>query len=351
MRISQRMKQALKDWEFTEVFSSGEPIVELQEKEKAGNQLASVVAQYSQSDEEKIVYVEQFYMAFKEYMASIFERIDKENMLDYQELTDHVRSACTIIREDRRFILRSQKTRPTETEKNYMASHAVHSMIISVIIGLRLKLSDEKLIELGVAALLHEVGMLRLPKESKGYYAKRPLTQSEKKAILSHPVLSYSMLKSFNAPLAVCLAGLEHHERENGCGYPQKLTGDKISLYAKIIAVACSYDALTTNRPHKEAKDRHTGMLLILKNEDKQYNETVIKALLYSVSLYPIGLFVLLSNGKKGQVIDVDPENPFYPIVQIFGTFTAAGENVVIGTSKKGISIVRPLTRSETGVD
>ncbi|MDR0784608.1 MAG: HD-GYP domain-containing protein [Treponema sp.] len=347
MRVSQKMKQALTDWGFAEILSDGKPIVEAPTGETARAQLASITARYSTGDDEKIAYVEQFYTAFKEYMESVFDKVDKKNTLDYQEVTDHVRSACAIIREDRRFILRSQKTPPTETEKNYMASHAVHCMIISIIIGLRLKLPEEKLIELGTAALLHEIGMLKLPKESKGYYTKRPLTQSEKKAIISHPLLSYSLLKSFNAPLVVCLAGLEHHERENGAGYPQKLTGDKISLYAKIIAVACSYDALTTNRPHKEAKDNHTGMLYILKNEEKQYNETIIKALLYSISLYPIGLFVLLSNGKKAQVIDVNPENPLYPIVQVFGAFTSTGENVVIETSKNGVYIVRPLTKSE----
>ncbi|MDR1466169.1 MAG: HD-GYP domain-containing protein [Treponema sp.] len=351
MCVSQKMKQSLKNWEFAEILSDGEPIVEIQvEAEKAPHiQLTSVTSQYPTNDEEKIVYVEHFYTAFKDYMESVFEKVGVENILDYKELTDHVRSACAIIREDRRFLLRSQKSPSTETEKDYMASHAVHSMIISIIIGLRLKLSDEKLIELGVAALLHEIGMLKLPKESKGYYTKRPLTQNEKKAITSHPVLSYSILKSFNTPLAVCLAGLEHHERENGGGYPQKLTGDKISLYAKIIAVACSYDALTTNRPHKEAENGHMGMLYILKNEEKQYNETIVKALLYSISLYPIGLFVLLSNGKKAQVIDVNPENPLYPIVQVFGVFTSTGENVIIETSKQGVYVVRPLTKTETG--
>ncbi|MDR0645140.1 MAG: HD-GYP domain-containing protein [Treponema sp.] len=349
MCISQRMKQSLRDWGFTEVLSDGEPIVEVQPDEKVSNQLANIASQSPSSDADKIAYAEQFYMTFKDYMESVFKKVGEENTLDYQELTNHVRSACAVIREDRRFLLRSQKNPPIETEKSYMSSHAVHSMIISIIIGLRLKLSEEKLIELGVSALLHEIGMLKLPQESKGYYAKRALTKDEKKAIISHPVLSYSLLKSFNAPLVVCLAGLEHHERENGRGYPQKLTGDRISLYAKIIAVACSYHALTANRPHKEAENGYMGMLILLKNEEKQYNETIIKALLYSLSVYPIGLLVLLSNGKKAQVIDVNPENPFYPIVQVFGVFTVTGENIVIETSKKDIYIVRPLTKSEIG--
>jgi HD-GYP domain-containing protein (c-di-GMP phosphodiesterase class II) len=155
-------------------------------------------------------------------------------------------------------------------------------------------------------------------------------------------------LKSFDFPLTVTLAALEHHERENGSGYPRKLPGERISLYAKIIAVACSYEALSAQRPHKEAKDGYTGMLELLKNEGKQYDDTVVRALVYSLSIYPIGLYVLLSNGKKGQVVDVNPENPRFPIVQIFGELNPDGKNKVVETTQGGLQIVRPLTKDET---
>jgi HD-GYP domain-containing protein (c-di-GMP phosphodiesterase class II) len=347
MRVSHEMKKSLKTWGFSEILSNGAPVIEEQADETAHTKLTSVTSQHQTNSKEKIDYVEQFYAAFREYMESVFEDIDKKNILNYQELTDHVRSACDIIREDRRFLLRSQKSQSIETEKDYMASHAVRSMVISISIGLRLKLSNEKLIELGVAALLHEIGMLKLPKEA--FYTKHSLTQSQRKAIISHPILGYSLLESFNVPLAVRLAGLEHHERENGSGYPRKLTGDKISLYAKIIAVACSYDASVTDRPHKEAENGYTSMLYLLQNKEKQYNKTVVDALLYSLSLYPIGLFVLLSNGKRAQVVDVNSENPLYPIVQILGVVTTNGKSLIIKTSKDSIYIVRPLTKSEVG--
>jgi HD-GYP domain-containing protein (c-di-GMP phosphodiesterase class II) len=147
----------------------------------------------------------------------------------------------------------------------------------------------------------------------------------------------------------VTIAALEHHERENGGGYPRKLTGDKISLYAKIIAVACSYEAQTNTRPHRAAKDGFSGMVDLLKNEGKQYDDTVIRALVFSLSIYPIGLYVLLSNGKKGQVVDVNPENPRYPIVQLLGVLTPDGKTKTLETSQNGVHIVRPLVRDELG--
>jgi HD-GYP domain-containing protein (c-di-GMP phosphodiesterase class II) len=155
------------------------------------------------------------------------------------------------------------------------------------------------------------------------------------------------MLKSFDFPLATCLGALEHHERENASGYPRRLTGEKISLYSKIIAVACSYEALSSKRPHKEAKDGYTGMLELLKNEGKKYDDTIVRALVLSLSIYPIGLYVLLSNGKKAQVVDVNPENPRFPIVQVFGELTPDGKIRTMQTSPNVLTIVRPLNRSE----
>jgi hypothetical protein len=92
-------------------------------------------------------------------------------------------------------------------------------------------------------------------------------------------------------------------------------------------------------------------MLELLKNEGKQYDDTIVKALVFSLSIYPIGLYVLLSSGRKGQVVDVNPENPRFPIVQIFGELTPDGKNKVLETSQDGVYILRPLTRQEIGSD
>jgi HD-GYP domain-containing protein (c-di-GMP phosphodiesterase class II) len=188
--------------------------------------------------------------------------------------------------------------------------------------------------------------MIKLPPQI--YMGKGALNEQEKKLIFFFSILGYNLLKSFDFPLVVCLAALEHHERENGTGYPQRKTGDKISLYAKIIAVACSYEAMLSSRPHKDAKDGHMGIMELMKNEGKQYDDTIIRALVYSLSIYPIGLYVMLSNEKKGQVIDVNPENPRYPIVQIFGEMLPDGKNKTVQTSSGGINITRPLTPAET---
>jgi HD-GYP domain-containing protein (c-di-GMP phosphodiesterase class II) len=289
---------------------------------------------------------EKSYNDFLKYVETIFGMLSAKKELHFSQVAERVKDLVDVTRENRRYILRVMKNDAGEG-KSYLASHALKSTIIAIIIGSFVKLPPHRLIELGVAALLHEAGMIQLP--SQIYMSDRTLSLQEKKLIMSHPIIGFTILKNSDFPLVVSLAALEHHERENGSGYPQQLTGEKISLYAKIIAVACSYEALPSNRPHKEAKDGYTGMLDLLKNEGKQYDDTVVKALVFSLSIYPIGLYVLLSNGKKGQVIDVNPENPKYPMVQVFGELNPDGKNKVLETSQDGVFIARPLKKEEIG--
>ena len=349
MPITQEMIKALTDWEFTEVYSAGEQLDEhaIINIDKAESEEQSKAL--STSDREKIKRAEVFFADFAEYTENIYNDVTSEDGIVFNTIAEKMKEACEVIREERRFLLRIQKNILSNSAGNYLISHSVKSTIISIIIGLYLKLPNHRLIELGVAALLHEIGMVKLSPET--YLSKRPLTRDEYRGILTHPILGYNILKAFGFPLTITLASLEHHERENGSGYPRKLTGERISLYAKIIAVACSYEALSAQRPHKEAKDGYTGMLELLKNEGKQYDDTIVRALVFSLSIYPIGLYVLLSSGQKGQVVDVNPEKPRFPIVQVFGELDQDGKNVVYETFQDGLTIVRPLTKEEIGQD
>jgi len=351
MPFSGELAGILAKWSFRAILSEGEPRADFiavkveKTPEGASGQSMQVTEISQQSDTDKVEKAKKFYNEFLNFIENMFIRVAISDELDLKTVTEKIRDMIDYIKEDRRFLMRIIRTIEPAPDKNYLATHSVRSTIIAIIIGTYLKLPNHRLIELGVAALMHEAGMLKLP--SGIYLAQRALNPQEQKMIITHPVLGYSMLKSHDFPLGVCLAALEHHERENGSGYPRRLSGDKISLYSKIIAVACSYEALSSKRPHKEAKDGYTGMLELLKNEGKQYNDTIVRALVLSLSIYPIGLYVLLSNGKKGQVVDINPENPRFPIVQIFGEFTPDGKIMMIQTAANILTIERPLNRSE----
>jgi len=349
MPFSEELNNLLKKWNIKNVYSEGDSSKEY--ANKAGETASTATVQEEgmglsqQSDSDKLKKAEDFYTSFIFFVENMFVKASVSDDLEEKTVTEKIKEIIEYIKEDRRFLMRVIKNIEPAEGKNYLATHSVRSTIIAIIIGTYLKLPSYRLIELGVAALMHEAGMLKLP--SAIYLSQRTLNPQEQKAIFTHPILGYSMLKSLDFSLPVCLSALEHHERENGTGYPRKLLGEKISLYSKIIAVACSYEALSSKRPHKEAKDGYTGMLELLKNEGKQYDDTIVRALVLSLSIYPIGLYVLLSNGKKGQVVDVNPETPRFPIVQIFGEFTPDGKIKLMQTAPNVLTIVRPLNRSE----
>lgn len=357
MPFTEEISALLDKWSFKKILCEGEPndvYIHKESSDESESTASSSESEsaasgpadhFQQSDADNLEKAKEFYSNFLFYVENIFARASVSDDLDFKEITDKIKGMVDYIKEERRFLMRILKDIEPAPEKNYLATHSVRSTILSIVIGTYIKLPNHRLIELGIAALVHEAGMLKLP--SHIYLSQRQLTPQEQKAIVTHPVLGYSMLKSLDFPMPICLAALEHHERENATGYPRRLTSDKISLYSKIIAVACSYEALNSKRPHKEAKDGYTGMLELLKNEGKRYDGTIVRALVLSLSIYPIGLFVMLSNNKKGQVVDVNPESPRFPIVQVFGEHTPDGKVKTVQTAQNELTIVRPLTRSE----
>jgi HD-GYP domain-containing protein (c-di-GMP phosphodiesterase class II) len=349
MPFTRELKQALLGWEFKEVQSDGEMRDAYTAEDDGDDEEAHAAGLRDAADflnGDQIKQAEAFYALFLDYAERVLGRVTDGKKLDFNMTAEKMRQFCDTIKEDRSFLLRAPRN-AGPSDQHFLASHAVNSVIISIIIGYALKLPNHRLIELAVAALVHEVGMLKLPPEL--YLGHRPLTPQEQKTIMTHPVLGYSTLQSFNFPLAVSVAALEHHERENGNGYPRKLAGNQISLYSKIIAVACSYDALTDGRPHHDALDGYTGMPDLLKNTGKLYDDTIVSALASSISDYPIGLYVLLSSGHTGQVLDVNPETPRFPIVRLLEESEPDGKNKVVQTSSRGIHIARPLRREEIG--
>ncbi len=349
--VSQSLINRLTEWERREVFTDGNvlEVVKQDSEEESpdqgggeGEEKKPLTSQGA-GDRENLDKVTIFYEQFLDYVDKVYTRYVTKNDISQKDLSDRVKALCDVILENRRYVLRVIGN--AKPAANYLVNHSARSTVLAIVLGGHLKLPPHRLIELGVASVLHEIGMVRLPPQL--YMAGRALTAVERKSITAHPILGYNILKEKQFPLAISLVALEHHERMNGGGYPRGIGADKISLNARIIAVACSYDAVTGARPYREAREGYAGMVDILKNEGKQYDELVIKALVYSLSIYPIGSFVLLTSAKFGQVVDVNPENPRFPIVLILGSRTPDGKEMMIQTSETGVRILRPATHDE----
>ena len=357
---------ALADWEFNEVASEGNVDIDDFTAKRIKPEGRSTVPEQSapalssgikrsledaermrtleNSDQARLAAVQNVYDEYMRYIDYVYTHYATHKEIDYESLAETVRSLCIFIRENRGYVLRIASS-DEPTKKNFIVTHSMRSTVLALAVGLQLHMSLSKLVELGASCMLHEIGMLRLPPQL--YLSNKQLSPAEREQISKHPLIGFDIVKKLQFPVPVQFGILEHHERENGTGYPRGITGDKISLYAKIIAVVCSFESIIAPRQYKTERSTFTAMVEMLKNENHQYDETVIKALLYSISLFPIGTYVYLSNGETAQVIDVNPDNPKNPIVQLLGEKDADGSPKTLQTDDNDIKIMRPIDKQE----
>ena len=349
--VTDELIRRLKKWKYMQVLTEGK--AKDVPSYLSGADHSSVTSQTLDQDiheREDMASARKFYSELRVFTSGMFNQFTADGSLNLGDVTEWVKKTIQMVRERRDYLLRS--TEMDGSTDDYLVSHSVNATILSIIIGDYLKAPPHRLIELGNACLLHEIGMLKLPPELRR--SSKKINEEERKVIISHTAIGYRILKNISAPENVALACIEHHERMDGSGYPRSLLGDKITEYAKIIAVACSYDAIVSKRPYKvSALDGHSAIKDLLQKNRKQYDDRVLKALVYTLSVYPVGTAVLLSNQSRGVVIKTDPDKPRCPVVKV--TIDPEGKKLADspliqtsdGTEGKGIVIQRVLSSDE----
>jgi HD-GYP domain-containing protein (c-di-GMP phosphodiesterase class II) len=345
--VTQDLINRLKSWKYRFVYTAGSPSSKPASTGATDDGLDLSTLEQDINEQEQKQESSSLYFNLLSFTEAIFNNYSTSNSLDIGTVSVKIKDLIDAIRNNRDLILTFPNLRHPVT--NYLITHSVNTAILSLAIGDFLKLPSHRLIELGTAAFLHDIGMVKIP--SSSYLNSRALSEQEQKAILAHPVLGYRILKSFSVHENIALGVLEHQERSDGSGYPKKLKSDAITLYGRIIGACCSYDAIISNRPYKEAKDAHQGILDLLTTNRKLYDETVVKALVYTLSIYPLGTNVLLSNDTRGVVYKANPDNPRYPFIKLLQDENGKKitEQLIVQTSKeKKLEIVRVLTPSES---
>lgn len=360
--ISQELIDALTEWEFTTVLCDGNLSLggdigiesnsddnSNTSKENFGVSLKKAIASTKSSyivnsDQSRMDMVESVFNEYMNYIEKVFTHYATHKEIDQAELSETIQELVMFVKDHKRYILRINPN-PDDAGKNFLVIHSMRTTVLAIAIAQQLHLPLSKIIEVGVACIIHEIGMLRVPPQL--YMSSRNLTIGERATISKHTIFGYTIVKDLNFPLSIQLGVLEHHEKENGSGYPRKMTGDKISSNAKIIAVACSFEAISSPRGYKAERSTFDAMIELIQNKNHAYDDSVLKALLYTVSLYPIGTYVYLSNRKVAIICDTNPDNPKYPIAQLLTEKNKDGSPIQIPTNPSGINIVRILSKTE----
>ncbi len=198
-------------------------------------------------------------------------------------------------------------------EYTYMHSMSVCVLMISF--GKHLGFDDMQLKEVGIGAMLHDIGKMKVPPEILNH--KGELSDDELQLIKKH--VEYSDLLLQETPgisdVAVNLAA-QHHERVDGKGYPNGLAGSEISIYGQAAAIADVYDAMTSKRCCQR-KFEPTEVLKKLFEWGGSYNKGLVQQFIRCVGIYPVGSLVRLESGMLGVVLDHGDENLLQPSVRI----------------------------------
>lgn len=273
----------------------------------------------------------------KKRMKSIFDEITKSFSVNVEEVKE---ISSQIVEE----VLANwgMKILPllliAKSEDEYTYTHEVNVGVLASMIAMQLGLNKDTISKLAFSAIIHDIGKLKIPKEI--LHAPRTLSNKEFELIKRHTIFGRQMCESSGIKDEDILSGIEsHHEKMDGSGYLKGLSGNKISLFARIITVADIYDALTSKRSYKDPWSPHKVITeLVTLSTLGKLDKKVVNAFVSVVGIYPVGTNLILSDGSKAVVVGNKRKVLTRPIVEVEN-----GAIVDLSEDEKGLNILKVI--------
>ncbi len=233
--------------------------------------------------------------------------IKKDQFINARKLKRMVQGAINLMVKDESILL------GLTTIKNYdeyTFNHCVNVAIYSLAMGRRLGLSKKLLGELGITALLHDIGKAKIPKEIINKPDK--LDDDEWRLMREHPMMGVEMMLKIKqlgemSPKMV-IGVFEHHVNYDFTGYPRLIRKKDLTLFGKIIKIADCYDAMTTPRVYRSKTFRPEQALAVMVRDKNGFDPILLKLFISIVGIYPIGSLVLLDTNQMGVVYETNPD-------------------------------------------
>ena len=197
-----------------------------------------------------------------------------------------------------------------------MAKALVDSAILAETIANFMHLPEDYIDDIVLGSLLHDCGMMRIPDAILN--KKTALSDTEMQTVAAHTIYGYkAALSEFVYTERVAMLVLEHHERWDGKGYPNGLDKDSIEIGARIIAVVDAFVAMTAHKAYRNALLGYDAMKTLLADKGRRFDYEVIKAMIQSIGVYPIGSIVLMNDTSIVRVVGIAPEAPLRTLIRV----------------------------------
>lgn len=217
----------------------------------------------------------------------------------------------------------------------YDSHHALSVGILSYAIAKWVGIDKNERMQVALAGTLHDLGMSRIPSSIVNYRGNLDL--ADYKEIRKHTLYGYQILKGVKGiSEGAMLAVLQHHERDDGSGYPLKLKKDQIHLYAKVIAIADVFHAMVSKRNYREQYSTYQAIEQLMTDSYSKLDSLMIKVFTNEMVKLTIGTKVLLSNGQEGNIINIDSQSPTKPSVKV-------GDSIINLLKEKELYVIKIL--------
>lgn len=250
-------------------------------------------------------------------VKNLLHAISSGKEVDSQKVSIVTNSLLSRINENRDIVNCINEMRTTD---EYLYTHSINVSLLSMLIGKWLKYDYKKVKALVTAGFLHDIGKGRI---SQAVLNKpSPLTDEEFEEMKKHPAYGFQIAEKIpEINEDILKAILMHHEREDGSGYPLGLKSEQIHDFAKIVAVADMYDAMTSNKPYRTMICPFDVIETMERDNFGTLDHRVVSVFLKNIASYYMGDFVKLSNGDIGEIVYINPFNVSKPIIRAANTY------------------------------
>ena len=341
-------------WGIEEVETAGVMIKQEEEPSSKRESLKDKVSKLTEmmesgsEDEEGVLFpgsIEDLFDELVSMIEDVFEKIRNGVGYDKEMIIDVIDRLIEKVKEDKNKAL---TVAAAEQEGKYIYALAASVSILAVVTGISLEYGKHRLIPLGVGALLHDIGMVRIPSyiiEKKG-----TLSDDEYNRIKTHPIYGYRIItKELELTNEIATIALQHHEAYDGTGYPRKSKVEGISEFAKIVSICDVYAAMTRKRSYRDEHLSYNAMKNVLSESNRMFDPNIVKAFLSNMAIHPIGSIVQLNNNVIGMVVSANPELPLRPRIEVlvdeFGD-RIKGEKFLDLQELADLYITKPLSKA-----
>ncbi|WP_050615341.1 HD-GYP domain-containing protein [Bacillus testis] len=279
---------------------------ELNGKEQINEEISTI-------DSVKLTYISKMVDDASSQIEEIFKTVKQTNALPLDEIKSEI---IPVIEEVTEIPHVYHLFKELHSKDEYTHRHNICVGVISGMIGKWLGIEGQELQDLELAGLLHDIGKTKIPESILLKPGK--LTEQEYLEMKRHTVYGYQLIKKVpEINESIALAALQHHEREDGTGFPFHLKGHQIHRFAKITAVADVFHALSSERVYKPAFPFYQVISDMNNGVYGEFDRTVLYVFIRHMMATLVGKRVELSNGNKGRIVLNDPYDPMYSLVQI----------------------------------